>query len=231
MTVKHQLVVLDFDGFMIDSYGLLKQTFAAFGLDVGDQERFKNRRKFLKYFGGGRELLGNLVSVSLPRKRRVRQVLTEAYMESGRVYAPFVPLINDLAARADTSLGLVSRNYTLRPGLTLRTVLRNSGIEDSALDFVIPIPAGSRKDNVLEGMRSSRHRHALLGGDEIGDYRAAEATGYQAVIASYGFDTHKRLVEKGKVPEAVIFDSPETLVENFRLAMAAGRARAAKAQD
>ncbi|NNM00962.1 MAG: HAD family hydrolase, partial [Gammaproteobacteria bacterium] len=53
MTIRRQLLVLDFDGFMIDSYDLLKQTFATFGLDVGDQERFNNRRKFLKYFGGG----------------------------------------------------------------------------------------------------------------------------------------------------------------------------------
>ncbi|MBT8445585.1 MAG: hypothetical protein KJO38_00475 [Gammaproteobacteria bacterium] len=224
MTIRRQLLVLDFDGFMIDSYDLLKQTFATFGLDVGDQERFKNRRKFLKYFGGGRELLGNLVSVSLPRKRRLRQVLTEAYIESGRLYTPFVALINELAVRPEISVGLVSRNYTLRPGRTLRAVLRNSQVDDGALDFVIPIPVGTRKDNVLEGMKSPRHRHALLGGDEIGDYRAARATGYQALIGSYGFDTHRRLVEHGKVPESIIHDTPEALVAEFRNAVAAGAA-------
>ena len=53
------LVVLDFDGLLINSYALLRDTMASFGLDVGDQERFRNRRKFLKYLGGGRELMHN----------------------------------------------------------------------------------------------------------------------------------------------------------------------------
>jgi hypothetical protein len=48
----------------------------------------------------------------------------------------------------------------------------------------------------------------------VGDYRAAAETGYDAVMASYGFDSRKRLVEMAKVPEDRIFDSPRVLVED-----------------
>ena len=66
---KRLLMVLDFDGFLVNSYAILRDTMASFGLDVGDELRFKNRRKFLKYLGGGRELLNNLVGFSLPKTR------------------------------------------------------------------------------------------------------------------------------------------------------------------
>ena len=62
MANKDTLIVLDFDGFLINSYKLLQITFEHFGLDIGDEDRFKHRRKFLKYLGGGKEFLGNLVS-------------------------------------------------------------------------------------------------------------------------------------------------------------------------
>ena len=53
--MKNKLLVFDFDGLLIDSYSLLKQLFATYGHDLGDENRFKNRRKFLKYMGGGKE--------------------------------------------------------------------------------------------------------------------------------------------------------------------------------
>ena len=85
MLKKEILVVLDFDGFLINSYRLLQATFRDFGLDIGDEERFKHRRKFLKYLGGGKELIRNFVKLSLPREEKIRQRLTRIYMEEGRV--------------------------------------------------------------------------------------------------------------------------------------------------
>jgi phosphoglycolate phosphatase len=67
--LKETLVVFDFDGLLIDSYSLLKNTFKQFGLNIGDQERFKNRRKFLKYIGGGKEFIA-ITSISLCLKIR-----------------------------------------------------------------------------------------------------------------------------------------------------------------
>ena len=43
---KRLLVVLDFDGFLVNSYAIIRDTMDAFGLDIGDELRFKNRRKF-----------------------------------------------------------------------------------------------------------------------------------------------------------------------------------------
>ena len=94
----------------------------------GDVDRFKNRRKFLKYLGGGKEFLGNLVKYALPKEKKVRQVLTEQYVEEGRVFKSFVPLINRLIESPAHHVGVVSRNYTLTPGTTIRTTLRNSGV-------------------------------------------------------------------------------------------------------
>ena len=213
MTEKSVLVVLDFDGFLVNSYELIRVAFEQFGLDVGDEKRFRNRRKFLKYVGGGKELLRNMVSCTLPKKKKLRTALTEAYLESGSVYAEFRPFLNDLIANPRIHVGIVSRNFARNPGLTMRSVLRQSGVDEQGLDFLIPISVGTKKNKVLEGMRSSRHEICLLGADEIGDYQAAVETGYQAVIASYGFDERKRLTVKGRVPATIIAETPAGAVQ------------------
>lgn len=210
------LVVLDFDGLLINSYALLRDTMASFGLDVGDQERFRNRRKFLKYLGGGRELMHNLVSMSLPRTRKLRVRLTECYRESGFIYPEFIAVINRMIAEPNIHCGIVSRNFTLRPGPTIRHVLARSGIDEAHLDFVVPVPIGASKVEVLEGMIASRYRENLLCADEISDYRAACAAGYSVLMGSYGFDTRDRLRQRGEVPAEVLYDTPAALASTLR---------------
>ncbi|MGE0483352.1 MAG: HAD family hydrolase [Gammaproteobacteria bacterium] len=209
--MKRLLVVLDFDGLLVNAYDLIRETFATFDLDVGDESRFRNRRKFLKYLGGGKELLGNLTHFALPKKRSLREALTRVYLARGRVHEPFVGYVNACIRSPDVHIGVVSRNFTLNPGATIRHVLAVSGIDDGNLDFVIPLPIGAKKTNVLDGMVASRYRARLLAGDEIADYRAAQATGYTPLIATYGFDGDERLRVHGEVPSAVLFDSPTTL--------------------
>ena len=214
---KDTLVVLDFDGFLINSYKLLKLTFEQFGLDVGDEERFRHRRKFLKYIGGGKEFLINLVKYTLPKKKKVRQALTEVYQAEGRIYPEFIPLLNEIIAAPCFHVGIISRNFTHTPGRTIRTVLQNSGVDESRLDFLIPVAAGVKKNAVLEGMKSSRYRLCLFGGDEIGDYAAAFAAGYDDIImSSYGFDKKERLVNTGNIPVENIYDTPGELVIKIR---------------
>lgn len=217
MSKKKHLVALDFDGFLINSYALLKDTFEYFNLDIGDETRFKNRKKFMKYIGGGKEFLPNLVRYSLPKKKKIRQTLTEQYLENGKIYSGFSEFINYLIEHSAIHVGVLSRNYTLSPGLTIRTVLRNSGIEEQDLDFVIPIPVGVRKNDILIAMNSERYTHSWFGGDEVGDYRAASASNFtQIFIGSYGFDTKKRLIKAGEVPKTLIYDTPKCLVKNFQ---------------
>ena len=216
MANKDTLIVLDFDGFLINSYKLLQITFEHFGLDIGDEDRFKHRRKFLKYLGGGKEFLRNLVHYSLPKKKKIRRVLTDIYQERGYIYPEFVPLLNRMIAAPDLHVGVISRNFTHNPGLTIRAVLRNSGVEEKELDFVIPVDVGVKKHAVLEAMRSSRYLECLFGADEVGDFRAATETGYDSIImAGYGFDNRKRLEAEGQVPPETIFDTPQQLADEL----------------
>ena len=217
MTKKDALIVLDFDGFLINSYKLLQITFEHFGLDIGDEDRFRNRRKFLKYLGGGKEFLGNLVCYSLPKKKKVRQLLTEVYREEGRVYREFAPLLNDMIATPAMHVGIISRNFTQTPGLTIRAVLKNSGVAEQDLDFVIPIDIGVKKRAVLEGMKSTRYTRCLFGADEIGDFRAATESGYDGIfMGTYGFDNARRLIREGEVPPHIIYASPASLADALR---------------
>lgn len=213
---KRLLVVLDFDGLLVNSYVLLREAMAGFGLDVGDEERFRNRRKFLKYLGGGKELLNNLVGASLPKTGKLRERLTSCYRESGFVYPEFIDVINRMIASPAVHCGIVSRNFTLRPGATIRAVLRRSGIDEEQLDFVVPLPVGAKKNDVLEGMLASRYHEALLCADEIGDYHAACAAGYESFIGTYGFDARDRLLKRGEIPEPQLYDTPGDLAGALR---------------
>ncbi len=214
--MKDTLIVLDFDGLLIDSYQLLKDTFEQLGLDVGEEDRFKNRRKFLKYIGGGREIVNNLVKISLPKNRVIRDTLTENYMEHGQVFPEFIDVINEAVDCPAIHIGIISRNFTSHPGLTIRQVLRNSRINEAAMDFIIPVSVGAKKISVLEGMRGDSYKHCIFAADEIGDYRAAVETGYDKILmASYGFDHRERLIEKGGIPEKIIFESPARLAKKL----------------
>lgn len=216
MSYDRLLVVLDFDGVLLNSYALIRDTMAGFGLDVGDEERFRNRRKFLKYLGGGKELLNNLVGMTLPKSRRLRARLTECYRECGYMYPEFIDVVNRMIANPAIHCGIISRNFTLRPGPTIRAVLLRSGVDEANLDFVVPVPIGASKVEVLDAMISRRYREALLCADEIGDYRAAVATGYSCLIGSYGFDATDRLLERGQVPPECLYDTPGALARALR---------------
>ncbi len=214
--MKETLIVLDFDGLLINSYELLDTTFRQFGLDIGDLERFKNRRKFLKYIGGGKEVIGNLVNISLPKNAVIRQKLTENYHKQGQVFPEFTDLVNEMIDSPAIHVGIISRNFTYHPGATIRRVLKNSRINESSLDFVIPISVGVKKINVLEGMKADVFKNSIFVADEVGDYRAAHETGYNTILmASYGFDNRERLIKKGKVPEKSIYESPAKLVKKL----------------
>ncbi len=212
MPAKKRLVVLDFDGFLINSYNLLQITFKQFGLDIGDEDRFRHRRKFLKYIGGGKEFIRNFVSYTLPKKKKIRDALTETYQKEGRIYHEFTGIINHMIGQPDIHIGIISRNFTHHPGSTIRKVLRNSDVAEQDLDFVIPIPVGVKKHDVLEGMRSTGYLQSLFAADEIGDYTAAADTGYNRILmASYGFDNRKRLITEGEIPQEIIYDRPKDM--------------------
>ncbi|MEQ8289967.1 MAG: hypothetical protein RIB78_09600 [Gammaproteobacteria bacterium] len=214
--MKDTLIVLDFDGLLIDSYKLLKTTFKQLGLDIGEEDSFRNRRKFLKYLGGGKEIIGNLVKFSLPQNRVLRETLTKNYHEQGAIFPEFTDLINEMIDCPAIHVGVISRNFTCHPGKTIRRVLKNSCVNEAAMDFIIPISVGAKKINVLEGMRADHYKHCIFAADEIGDYKAAVDTGYDTILmASYGFDHKERLQKKGDVPEKIIYESPARLAKKM----------------
>lgn len=221
MQDKQMIAVFDFDGFLINSYELIKHTFEKFGLDIGDENRFKNRRKFLKYMGGGKEILRNFVAFSLPNKRRLRKALTHEFMTYGRIYPEFKSTLNRMIDSPAIHVGILSRNFTTSPGTTIRTVLSNSGVKEASMDFVIPIPVGSKKTNVLKAMKSSQYQQCWFCGDEISDYRSACDAGYQVIMAGYGFDHRQRLMAKGGVPAESIFDDPRSAAQYLEGLLAA----------
>ena len=210
--MKDVLIALDFDGLLINSYKLLKRTFLEYNLDLGEEERFKNRRKFLKYLGGGKEWIPNLVKFTLPKKRHLIENLTEKYREEGVVYKEFIPFLNSCIQNQSTHVGVISRNFTMEPGITIRKVLRNSEIDEKNLDFVIPLPIGASKTDVLKAMNTTRYKIKIYTGDEISDYKAGKASDYSMYIASYGFDNKERLQHKGGVDDLQIFETPYRLV-------------------
>ena len=146
----------------------------------------------------------------------IREQLTETYCTEGQVYPEFTSVINDMIDNPNIHVGIVSRNFTHHPGQTIRQVLKNSKITEAALDFIIPISVGVKKANVLEGMKASSYKQSIFAADEISDYRAAYDTGYDFILmASYGFDTKRRLIKKGNIPEKIIFESPNKLANKL----------------
>ena len=98
-------------------------------------------------------------------------------------------------------------------------MLARSGVDEAQLDFVVPVPVGASKVDVLDGMTASRYCEALLCADEISDYRAACAAGYSSLIGAYGFDGRKRLRERGEVPQECLYDTPEALAAALRMGL------------
>jgi hypothetical protein len=56
MYSDNRLIVFDADGTTVDAFSAINLTFATHNMDIGDIERFQNRRHIFKYLGGLREL-------------------------------------------------------------------------------------------------------------------------------------------------------------------------------
>jgi len=122
--------------------------------------------------------------------------------------------LHHMIAAPEIYTGIISRNYTHNPDLSYRRTLQSSGVEEQELDFVIPVDVGVKKHAVMVAMRSSRYWQCTFGDYEVGDLRDLPETGYDATLmAGCGFDTRRRLTEKGMVPEESICDTPRELVD------------------
>ncbi|MET0067453.1 MAG: HAD hydrolase-like protein [Candidatus Thiodiazotropha sp.] len=207
-----RLVIMDADGTTIDAFDAIQQTFSRHDMSIGDIERFQNRRNIFKYLGGLKELPKNLRKQLKGKKRHaVIETLTEVYRESAQLYEGMAGLLNELIAQPHIRVGVVTRNITLEPEQTLQQLYQRNGVQVAGLDFIVHLPQKAHKTDAFRAVRDGfkvNPARACACGDEKRDYVAAVATGMHPFMVSYGFESHRRLVEKIGVPEELIARQP-----------------------
>jgi len=222
-TSSERLILFDADGTTVDAFSAIDTTFARHGMEIGDLERFQKRRKLFKYLGGIREFPGNLKKQFGKQSRReLLATLTEVYREEASLYPGMASLLRTLIATPGVRVGLVTRNVTLEPALTLRHLFARHDVDITALDFVAYLNLSDEKKHAFKMARerfaiNPARSHAC--GDEFGDFSAAIASGMHPFIVSYGFEDYKRLTRKFEVPDEVISRAPDELCVRIRNAL------------
>jgi len=211
-----RLVIFDADGTTIDAFHAIEVAFLRHGMDIGDIDRFQKRRKLFKFIGGLREFPTNLRrQFGKQSRKRLRETLTEVYRNEACLYPGIASLLRTLLDDPEIHVGLITRNVTIEPQLTLKYLFQRHGIDTDRLDFFACI---SLKDEKSEYMKRARQlldinpACAYACGDEYSDYRAAISSGMYPFVVSYGFEDNLRLTKKFKVPNEVISKTPAEFV-------------------
>jgi phosphoglycolate phosphatase len=219
MYTGNRLIILDADGTTVDAFSAINQTFAAHKMDIGDIERFQNRRHIFKYLGGLRELPKNLRHQLKGRKRSALiATLTEIYREQATLYEGADELINRLLQEPDICVGVISRNITQEPEETLHRLYKRNGVEVERFDFLIHLPLKDDKQPAFRAIRESLNinpARAFASGDEKRDFMAAIGSGMHPFMVSYGFESHERLTRKIGIPEELISRHPQELKQRI----------------
>jgi phosphoglycolate phosphatase len=216
---NERLVVLDADGTTINAFDAIGKTFALHSMGLGDLIRFQKRHNIFKYLGGLKEFPVNLrQQVSRKKRKALIKTLTEIYREEGVLYAGIAGMIEKLIAAPSLRVGVVSRNITLDPLVTLQHVFRRNGVDPDAFDFFVHLPL---KEDKISRFRSIRDYYkinparAYACGDEKKDFVAASGTGMHPFMVSYGFESLERLEKKIGVPPELISKNPGQLRERL----------------
>lgn len=208
-----RLIILDADGTTVDAFSAINETFALHDMDIGDIERFQNRRHIFKYLGGIRELPKNLRKQLKGHKRSaIIETLTGIYREQVNLYEGVDDLINRLLQAPDIRVGIISRNITNEPEETLQRLYRRNGVEIDALDFLITLPLKEDKTPAFRAIRETfgiNPARAFASGDEKRDFLAAVGSGMHPFMVSYGFESFERLTRRIGIPEELISRHPE----------------------
>lgn len=215
MFSNDRLVILDADGTTIDAFSAIDRTFAHHGMDIGPLARFQKRRNMFKYLGGIKEFPRNLRKQIAGRKRsQLINTLTEVYREEAPLYAGIAALIQRLTDQSDVRVGVVTRNITREPLLTLERLFLRQGLDPRRFDFLVHLPL---RDDKLTAFRAVRARfsvnpaRAYCCGDEAMDYLAAVGAGMYPFMVSYGFEDFDRLTARHGIPSEVIARTPVEL--------------------
>jgi phosphoglycolate phosphatase len=210
-----RLVILDADGTTIDAFRAIEKTFVHHGMDIGPLDRFQKRRNLFKYLGGLKEMPTNLRrQIGREKRSRIVATLTEVYREEARMFDGIETLIRRLAAAPDVKVGIVTRNITHEPVVTLTRLFDRHGLEPDLLDFLVHLPLSEDKLGYFRGIREEfliNPACAYACGDEAKDFWAAVNAGMHPFMVSYGFEDYDRLHEKHGIPREIISKTPDEL--------------------
>jgi phosphoglycolate phosphatase len=217
---RDRLVIIDADGTVIDAFAAIGLAFSRHGMDIGDLDRFQKRRNLFKYLGGLKEFPRNLgKQIGKGGRKEVLATLTEVYREEAVLYPGMAGLIRDLLDSPDIRIGMVTRNITREPEVTLTRLLGRHGIDVARLDFLDCIPLREEKTPRFKAARERLRINPALCyacGDEHKDYVAALGSGMRPLIVSYGFESHARLTRKFAIAEEFISPTPAAFDANLR---------------
>jgi phosphoglycolate phosphatase len=223
---KERLLILDADGTVIDAFSAINEAFAQHKMSLGDLDRFQKRHNIFKYLGGAKEFPGNLAKQIGKRQRKaVLATLTDIYRQRAELYPGMAALIRDLIAAKGIKVGIVTRNVTTEPDVTLAQLFARHDIDIQQLDFVEYLPLSEEKSAHFKAIRARldvNPARAFACGDEHRDYEAAIAAGIHPFIVSYGFESFERLAAKYAIPEAVISTTPDAFSARVRHALDLG---------
>jgi len=184
-------------------------------MELGDLERFQKRHKLFKYLGGIKEFPFNLSKqLGKQSRKNIVSTLTEVYRDKAKLYPGMAALIRTLVATPGIRVGLVTRNITNDPMLTIRKVLSRHDIDLDTFDFAVHVPLGEEKTRAFISARKTfkiNPARSYACGDEHTDFSFATAAGMHPFIGSYGFEDYTRLTKRFKVPEDVISRTPKDL--------------------
>lgn len=218
-----RLAILDADGTTIDAFRAIEKTFACHGMDIGPLARFQKRRNIFKYLGGFKEMPQNLRQQIGTRSRaRLIATLTDIYREEARLFDGIASLVGSLVATPDIRVGVVTRNITAEPVVTIGRLFERHGIVPEAFDFLVHLPLSEHKLNAFRELRARfaiNPARAYACGDEAKDFRAAIGSGMHPFMVCYGFEDFDRLTGKHGIPPEVIARTPQELVARVRHAL------------
>lgn len=209
---REQLVLFDADGTTIDAFHAIELAFLQHGMDIGDIDRFQKRRKLFKFIGGLREFPTNLHrQFGKQSRKRLRETLTEVYRHEATLYPGIAPLLKTLMECPHTRVGLVTRNITIEPEQTLKSLFRRHGVDTERFDYFACISLKEKKCSYLKQARQYLDINPACSyacGDEYSDYLAAINSGMHPFVVSYGFESLTRLTQKFGVPSEIISTTP-----------------------
>lgn len=217
---RDRLIVFDADGTVVDAFAAIDRAFAHHGMDIGDLERFQKRRNLFKYLGGLKEFPRNVTKHFGKHSRKdLLNTLTEVYRHEARLYPGMAELLGDLLRVSDLRIGIVTRNVTYEPEITLARLFARHDLDIGQFDFLNYVPLRQEKTACFKAARERLEinpARAYACGDEHKDYLAALAAGMRPFIVSYGFESHVRLTRKFAIPEEVIAPTPEAFCARLR---------------